>query len=198
MVDQEEWEVIEPSLRRAVEALCRIYDYPITVDLVMRRVKSQVDNYPVPDGFALTDVAMALASEEIARGHPTVEGESAILRPPVDRPEDQPVGGRPVLSREERVYRLAKALEAEELREREPGLTLDGIVLRIGFAPGSTRNSKRKLLQYAREDLEELEGRTTERASSRKQSRGRPRGTWKKTHKQGSKLYFLPSRCCRL
>jgi hypothetical protein len=65
-------------------------------------------------------------------------------------------GGRPGLSGEELVYRLAKAQEAEEIRARDPRKTWKEIAREIKWRHGSDKAGV-KLLEDARKRLEEHE-----------------------------------------
>lgn len=71
-------------------------------------------------------------------------------------PEKQRPGGAPGLNREELVYRLAKAQEAEEIKRKCPELTWKEIVHIIDWARGGTRESRIKLLEDARYRLGRL------------------------------------------
>jgi hypothetical protein len=65
-------------------------------------------------------------------------------------------GGHPGLPREEVIYRLAKAQEAEEIKQRDPSMTWKEIAREIGWRYGASESGVKKL-QYARDRLHRLE-----------------------------------------
>jgi len=65
-------------------------------------------------------------------------------------------GGHPGLSRDELVYRVAKAMDAEQIKKETPDMTWKEVVREIKWDRGSTRASKVKLLQDARYRLDRL------------------------------------------
>ena len=70
---------------------------------------------------------------------------------------DRPMRGHPGLDHDELIYRLAKAQEAEDIKEKNPEMTYGEIALKIGWDRGATRGSKIKLLEKARQDLDDAD-----------------------------------------
>lgn len=64
-------------------------------------------------------------------------------------------GGRPGLDRAERVYRLAKAMQAMELKKADPAMTWKEAAAAVGWRYGCGENGAKKL-QYARDDVKRL------------------------------------------
>jgi hypothetical protein len=65
-------------------------------------------------------------------------------------------GGRPGLDREELIYRLAKAQEAEEIRREDPSMRWKEIAREVQWRPGTTKAGI-KLLEDARQRLRRLQ-----------------------------------------